>query len=406
MNHAKLKPIYLDHAATTPVSPRVLEAMLPYFTEDFYNPSAMYAAAQHCRATVDGSRKRVAGVLGCRPAEVIFTSGGTESDNAAVKGAAWALRRHGNHIITTEFEHHAVLHTCHQLEKQGFEVTYLPVDRHGLVSVADVEHAITPQTTVVSVILANNEIGVVQPVGEIARAVKAKAKVLGTQIVVHTDAVQAASYLDLTVDHLGVDALSLSAHKYNGPKGVGVLYLRRATPFEPQQVGGSHERNHRAGTENVPGIIGAATALEIAAEDRDATVEHCTALRDRLIHGLQERIHGAHLNGHPTLRLANNVNISFEGTDAQWTLMAMDDAGIAASPGSACRTASLEPSHVLIAIGIPANLAIGTVRMTLGAENTVAEIDRVIEVMPGIIEKVRGATAVGAATANMEVPPA
>ncbi|MSQ25956.1 MAG: aminotransferase class V-fold PLP-dependent enzyme, partial [Dehalococcoidia bacterium] len=308
--------------------------------------------------------------------------------------------------ITTAFEHHAVLHTCHQLEKQGFDVTYLPVDRHGLVSVADVQRAITPQTTVVSVMLANNEIGVIQPVEEIARAAKAKAKALGTQIVVHTDAVQAAAYLDVSVDRLGVDALSLSAHKFNGPKGAGVLYLRRATPFEPQQVGGSHERNHRAGTENVPGIIGTAAALAIAAEARSATAEHCTALRDRLIHGLQARIHGAHLNGHPTLRLANNVSMSFEGTDAQWTLLAMDDAGIAASPGSACRTASLEPSHVLIAIGLPANLAIGAVRMSLGAENTVEQIDRVIEVMPGIIEKVRGATAKGAASLETEALPA
>jgi cysteine desulfurase len=381
--------IYLDHAATTAVHPRVLEAMLPYFSETFHNPSAMYGPAQRARQAVDDARRSVAQVLGCKPAEIVFTSGGTESDNAAIKGAALALRAQGNHIITSAIEHHAVLHTCQFLEKLGFTVTYVPVDRHGLVDVEALEQAIGPKTTVVSIMLANNEVGALQPVREIAALVKAKAKALGTTIVMHTDAVQAAQFMNLDVDGLGVDALSLSAHKFNGPKGAGLLYLRRATPFEPQQTGGSQERDRRAGTENVPGIVGAAAALELAAGQRDSASEHCAALRDRLIRGVQQRIPGAHLNGHPTRRLPNNASFSFEGADSQWTLLALDDAGIGASTGSACRTASLEPSHVLVALGVPANLAIGTLRLTLGPENTMEEVDRVLNVLPGIIENVR-----------------
>ncbi len=388
--------IYLDHAATTAVRPRVLEAMLPYFTEKFFNASGMYARAQECQRAMDASRATIARVLGCRSSEIVFTSGGTESDNTAIRGAAMAQHGAGNHIITCAIEHHAVLHTCHELEKLGFDVTYLPVDGAGMVDPSEVERAVTPQTTVVSLMLANNEIGTIEPVAETASLVKSKAKSLGTNIVVHTDAVQGGGYLDLDVDRLGVDALSLSAHKFSGPKGVGVLYVRRATPLEPQQVGGSHERNRRAGTENVPGIVGAGIALSIAAEERDANVEHCLALRERLIHGIEENIPGAHLNGHRDDRLPNNVNVSFDGTDSQWTLMALDEAGIAASAGSACRTASLEPSHVLVAAGVPASLAIGTLRLTLGPDNTVDDIDRVLSVLPGTIEKVRRTAPAGA----------
>jgi cysteine desulfurase len=388
--------IYLDHAATTAVHPRVLEAMLPYFTEKFFNASGMYGRAQECQRAMDASRATIARVLGCRSSEIVFTSGGTESDNTAIRGAAMAQHGAGNHIITCAIEHHAVLHTCHELEKLGFDVTYLPVDGAGMVDPSEVERAVTPQTTVVSLMLANNEIGTIEPVAETASLVKSKAKSLGTNIVVHTDAVQGGAYLDLDVDRLGVDALSLSAHKFSGPKGVGVLYVRRATPLEPQQVGGSHERNRRAGTENVPGIVGAGIALSIAAEERDANVEHCLALRERLIHGIEENIPGAHLNGHRDDRLPNNVNVSFDGTDSQWTLMALDEAGIAASAGSACRTASLEPSHVLVAAGVPASLAIGTLRLTLGPDNTVDDIDRVLSVLPGTIEKVRRTAPAGA----------
>ena len=381
--------IYLDHAATTAAHPKVVEAMLPFFSDCFYNASSMYGPAQECRQAMENARAIVAEALGCKPSEVIFTSGGTESDNAAVRGAALALREHGDHVITTSVEHHAVLHACHALEKLGFEVTYLPVDSDGLVDLDDLERAIGERTTVVSIMLANNEVGTVQPIADIARLVEAKSKQLGAQVVFHTDAVQGASYLDLDVDTLGVDALSLSAHKFNGPKGVGVLYLRRATPFESQQVGGSHERNRRAGTENIAGIVGLARALSIAVEERDSNREHVLGLRNRLIEGVRERIPGAHLNGSEDRRLPNNVNFSFDGTDSQWTLMALDDARIAASTGSACRTASLDPSHVLMALGVPADLAIGALRLTLGPENTREEIDYVIDTLPGVIESVR-----------------
>ena len=382
-------PIYLDHAATTAVHPNALEAMLPYFTEKFYNPSGTYLLAKECQQALDSSRRSVAQALGCSPNEVVFTSGGTESDNAAIKGTALALEGAGNHIITCGTEHHAVLHTCHALEKLGFAVTYLPVDRYGMIDLAELERAITPQTTVVSIMLANNEIGTIQPIPAISALVKAKAKHLGTTIVLHTDAVQGGGFLDLNVDRLGVSALSLSAHKFNGPKGVGVLYLRRATPFDPQQVGGSHERSRRAGTENVAGAVGAATALTVAAEHRETNMEHCLALRERLIRGIEELVPGAHLNGHREARLPHNVNFSFEGTDSQWTLLALDEAGIAASAGSACLTASLEPSHVLMALGVPAELAFGTLRLTLGPENTVGEVEEVLSLLPSIIQKVR-----------------
>ncbi|MCL0101765.1 cysteine desulfurase [Dehalococcoidia bacterium] len=381
--------VYLDHAATTFVHPKVMEAMLPFFTEKYFNASSMYSEAQACRRSLDISRESVAKALDCKASEVVFTSGGTESDNTAIKGSAMALKESGNHIITTDIEHHAVLHTCHALEDIGFEVTYLPTNPEGIIDPDLVAKAITPRTTVVSVMLANNEIGAIEPISEIASVVHAGAQNFGTNIVLHTDAVQGANYLDLSVGKLGVDALSLSAHKFNGPKGVGILYLRQGTPFEAQQVGGSHERDRRAGTENVAGAVGAAKALEIAVEGRDAVAEHCLSLRERLIEGISARITGSRLNGHRNMRLPNNVNFSFEKTDSQWTLMALDDAGVAASTGSACRTASLEPSHVLTALGVAADWAIGTLRLTVGWDNTVEEIDRVIDILPGIIESVR-----------------
>ena len=381
--------IYLDHAATTAVHPYVLEAMLPFFTEHFFNPSSMYRQAQECRMAIDKSRAAVAAVLGCRPAEIIFTSGGTESDNAAIKGVAFALKDAGNHIITTAVEHHAVLHTCYALQKQGFETTYLPVDQYGMVDLNELEKAITPRTVLVSMMLANNEVGTIQPLAAASALVKQKARSMGSTIMMHTDAVQGGGYLDLNVDRLGVDALSLSAHKFNGPNGVGVLYLRRATPFEPQQLGGSHERDRRAGTENVPGIVGVGKALTIAAEARETNVEHSLRLRDRLIGAIHAGIPGAHLNGHPTMRLPNNVNFSFEKTDSQWFLMALDEEGVAASSGSACNTASLEASHVLTAMGLPADLAIGTLRLTVGPENTFEEIDSVLGLLPRVIQQVR-----------------
>ena len=382
-------PVYLDHAATTPLDPEVLEAMMPYFTERFGNPSSLYTLAQRSRMAMDDARDRVARVLGCRPSEIIFTSGGTESDNTALRGAAFALRQSGNHIITTSIEHHAVLHACHWLEGLGFQVTYLPVDSQGLVDVDELVEAITGQTIVVSVMLANNEIGVVQPLAEIAQRVREKAQELRRSIVVHTDAVQAPGLMDGNVDRLGVDLLSLSAHKFYGPKGVGILYLRRGTPFDPQHLGGGQERQRRAGTENVPGIVGAALALARAEADREETVQRTLRLRDRLIAGIQERAPGARLNGHPTQRLANNVNFSFAGVEAEPVLLGLDMEGIAASSGSACTSASLEPSHVLLALGLTADQARSSLRLTLGKGNTEEEVDHVLSVLPGLIARLR-----------------
>ena len=383
------KAIYLDHSATTPVRREALEAMLPYFGANFGNPSSIYTLAQQARMAMDDAREVVARALGARTGEIVFTSGGTESDNAAVKGAAFALRRLGNHIITTSVEHHAVLHTCHQLEQFGFDVTYLPTDGYGMVSPEDVADAITDRTTVVSVMLANNEIGTIMPVPEIARVVKAEAERRGRTIVMHTDAVQAAGFLDLNVRSRGVDMLSLSGHKFYGPKGVGALYIKRGTPFEPQQQGGGQERQRRSGTENVPLIVGFAEAFKLATQERETAYAHCETLRDRLERGILDSVDGAHLNGHPTLRLPNNVNISFEGIEGEPVLLSLDFSGVYASSGSACSSASLEPSHVLVAIGRSATLAQGSLRFTLGRDNTEDDVDYVLSVLPGMVEKLR-----------------
>jgi cysteine desulfurase len=379
----------MDHAATTPVDERVLAAMMPYFSASFGNPSSIYTLAQESRKAMDESRDAVATVVGARGSEVVFTSGGTEADNLAIKGAALGLRSAGNHIITTAVEHHAVLHACEQLEQFGFEVTYLPVDEHGLVSPANVAAALTDRTVLVSVMLANNEIGTIQPVAQIASLVKQRAARDGRTIVMHTDAVQGAGYLNLNVRDLGVDMLSLSAHKCYGPKGVGALFVRRGTPIEPQIVGGSQERRRRSGTENVPGIVGMATALELAEERRAATVDHCSRLRDQIIQGLTERVNGIRLNGHPTERLANNVNVSFQAVEGEPILLGLDFEGICVSSGSACSSASLEPSHVLLAIGLGADLAQGSLRMTLGHNNTDEDVKMLLEVLPRLVSRLR-----------------
>ena len=381
--------VYMDHAATTPVRPEVMEAMLPYFTHRFGNASSLYTLAQESRRAVDEARESVARVLGCRTSEVVFTSGGSESDNTALKGAALALKQTGNHIITTSIEHHAVLHTCQYLEDTGFRVTYLPVDRDGLVATDDVLKAVTEETILVSVMLANNEIGTIQPVADMARGVKEIAKKLGRTIVFHTDAVQAAGFMDIDVNALGVDMLSLSSHKFYGPKGVGVLYVRRSTPFTPQQFGGAQERQRRAGTENVPGIVGTAVALRLASEERESSSEHCLRLRDSLIQGIQERIERVHLNGHPTLRLPNNVNFSFDGVEGEPILLGLDFAGTAASSGSACTSGALEPSHVLLALGLPADLAQASLRLTLGKDNTQEDVEHVLRVLPELVGRLR-----------------
>ncbi|MSQ21855.1 MAG: aminotransferase class V-fold PLP-dependent enzyme [Dehalococcoidia bacterium] len=381
--------IYMDHAATTGVRPEVLESMLPYFSELYGNPSSLYTLAQESRKAVDESRETVAQILSCRDSEVIFTSGGTEADNTALKGAALALRPTGNHIITTSIEHHAVLHACHFLQNLGFEITYLPVDRYGMVDLRDLDRAINERTVVVSMMLANNEIGTILPVAEAASLVKARAKRMGRTIVFHTDAVQAAGYLDISVKALGVDMLSLSAHKFHGPKGSGILYVKRGTPFTPQTVGGGQERQRRAGTENVPGIVGAARALQLATEEREWLSDHTQRLRDRLILGVQERVARAYLNGHPTERLSNNINFSFEFVEGEPIVLGLDFAGVAASSGSACTSASLEPSHVLIATGLTAELAQSSLRLTLGRENTDEEVDYVLEILPDLVKRLR-----------------
>jgi cysteine desulfurase len=375
--------IYMDHAATTPVHPKALEAMLPYFSEKFGNPSSIYALAREARKALDEAREQVAHILGAKPNEIIFTSGGSEGDNAALKGAAFAAKSKGNHIITTSIEHHAVLHTCHFLEKFGFEVTYLPVDRFGLVDPDEVMRAITDRTILVSIMMANNEVGTIEPIAEIGKLLK------GKNITFHTDAVQAAGALPLDVNELGVHMLTLSAHKFYGPKGVGILYVRRATPFLPQQQGGGQERNRRAGTENVAGIVGMAEALKLAVEHMESNNKYLTRLRDKLISGVLSRIKGAHLNGHPTLRLPNNANFSFEYVEGESILLNLDMMGVAGSSGSACTSASLEPSHVLMAMGIPVEVAHGSLRLTLGTGNTEEEVDHVVSILPGIVEKLR-----------------
>ena len=384
------KTIYMDHAATTPLRPEALDAMLPYFGASFGNPSGIYTLAQEGRKAVDDARETVGQVLGARMSEVVFTSGGTESDNTAVRGAALALKSTGNHIITTGIEHHAVLHTCHSLEQAGFDVTYLDVDSDGLVDPDDVGRAITDRTVVVSVMYANNEIGTVQPIPEIANVVSSEAKRRGRTIVMHTDAVQGAGYLDLNARSLGVDMLSLSAHKFKGPKGVGVLYVRRGTPLEAQQTGGGQERQRRSGTENVPGIVGAAVALSMAEAERDEAIAHTSRLRDRIVQSIFERVDKVRLNGHSTRRLPNNANLSFEHIEGEPVLLGLDLAGISASSGSACSSASLEPSHVLTAIGLTAEQAQGSLRLTLGLDNTDEEVDYLLDVLPGLVHKLRG----------------
>jgi cysteine desulfurase len=363
--------------------------MLPYFSQLYGNPSSIHTVGQEARHALDNARESVARVLHCRTNEVVFASGGTEADNAAIHGAATALQETGNHIITSSVEHHAVLHPCQYLENMGFEVTYLPVDDHGMVSPESVGNAITDRTTLVSVMYANNEIGTINPIGEIAAAVKARAGELDRTIVVHTDAVQAAGFLDLNVRALGVDMLSLSGHKFYGPKGSGVLFVRRGTPFLPLILGGGQERERRSGTENIAAIVGLSVALELADSARSENSIHCAGLRDRIIQRVFSEIPGARLNGHPTHRLPNNVNFSFEGVEGESILLGLDLAGIAASSGSACSSGSLEPSHVLLALGQTAELARGSLRITLGKENSEVEVEYLLKILVDLVYQLR-----------------
>lgn len=383
--------IYLDHAATTRLHPKALEVMLPYLQDAYGNPSGSYALAKQAAKALDEARRDVARTLVAKPQEIIFAGHGTETINAAIKGVAFAQQQAGlgNHIVTASIEHHAVLHSCEYLEKFGFETTYVPVDRHGMVNPDAVASAVNDRTVLVSVMLANNEVGTVEPVAEIADAVRKRAYSMKHRVPVHTDAVQGANALDLSVEKLGVDLLSLSAHKFRGPKGVGILYMRRGTPFLPQESGGGQERQRRAGTENVAGIVGATVALQEAQENHRAYTRTCGALARRLIDGIEASIPGAILNGHPDQRLPNNVNFSFESAESDTMLAALDRRGIAASAGSACTSATWEPSHVLTAMGIPLKVAAGVLRLTIGPENTDEEIDVVLDALPEVVAESR-----------------
>jgi cysteine desulfurase len=380
--------IYLDHAATTPLDPRVLEAMLPYLSEHFGNPSSLYVEAQEARKGLDTSRKTIANHLGARPQEVIFTSGGSESDNLALRGAAYPGRtRDANHIVTTAIEHHAIIHEAERLENEGFEITYLGVDSEGFIDLRELQDAVREDTALVSVMYVNNEVGTIEPIAEAVRAVKEK----NPRTVFHTDAVQAIGSFDVDVDALGVDLLTIGAHKFYGPKGVGALYIRNRTPFLPQQLGGSQEKNRRAGTENVAGIVGMAKAIEMANGELDARTAHYRKLRHKLFSGIPERVPRTHTTGpHDLARRAPfNFSCCFEFIEGETILMALDLAGIAASSGSACTSGSVEPSHVLMAMHVPEDLARGSLRLTVGKDNTEDQIDYVLDTLPEIVERLR-----------------
>ena len=375
--------IYLDYAATTPAHPEVVKTMLPYFTEGFGNPSAIHTCGQEAKGAIEESRDKIARLIGAQNEEIVFTSGGTEADNFALKGVAYANESRGNHIITIPIEHHAVLEVGHFLEKRGFQITCLPVDEYGLVDPDDVRRAITGKTILVSVMHANNEVGTIEPVAEIGKITREAG------VYFHTDAVQTAGHLPLNVDELGVDLLSMSAHKLYGPKGIGALYIRKGTRLVPFMHGGGQERKRRASTENVPGIVGFGRAAEIALREMDKEAERITFLRDKLISGLLARMDHTRLNGHPGQRLPNNVNVSISFVEGESMCLRLDLEGICASTGSACSTGSLEPSHVLLALGLPHEQAHGSLRFSLGKWTTEEEIDRVLDILPRIVAKLR-----------------
>lgn len=385
-------PIYLDHAATTPVRPEVVEAMLPLLTAQFGNPSSAHSFGRAAREALDDAHERLARALGAEAREIVFTSGGTEANNLALKGAAWAGKAKGHRLVTTAVEHHAVSHALSYLEKFGFEVVVVPVDRYGRVDPADIDAAITDRTTVVSVMLANNEVGTIQPVAEIAERVRAHRGVL-----FHVDAVQAAPYLDLDVTALGADMVSLSAHKFEGPKGVGALWIRRGTHILSQQHGGSQERHRRAGTESVAGAVGMAVAYERTVAERPQTVARLAAQRERLAAAVLA-VDGVELTGHPTDRLPGLLSVIVRGVDGGSVALALDLEGIACSVGSACNTGSAEVSHVLSAMGYPADEAAGSLRFSLGRTTTDAEIDEAVRVVPAVIARM--ATAGAAVSAD------
>lgn len=396
--------IYVDHAGTTPVHPDVAAAMAPWQGERFGNASSLHRLGREAAAAIDAARETVAAALNARPGEVVFTSGGSESINTALKGVAFAqqLAGAGNRIVSTAVEHHAVLHTLDYLERFGFEVERVGVNADGLVDPAEVAAAVDAHTVLVSVMLANNEVGAIQPIADVSAAVAERGHALGRRVPLHTDAVQGPGQLSLSVRALGVDLLSISAHKFRGPKGVGALYLRRGTPFLAQQTGGGQERNRRAGTENVAGIVGMAVALELAEGQRERFVAEVGALRDRFLDRVLREIPSSVRNGPDgQARLANNANVRFAGVDGQALLEALDAAGIAASSGSACTTSSWEPSHVLLAMGADQDAAAGSLRVTLGLENTAAEVDAVVDELRRLVPALRDAELSSAASGTV-----
>lgn len=381
--------IYMDNAATTSTRPEVLQEMLPYFTEHFGNPSSIHSVGRDARRAVERARKQVADAIGAEAREIYFTAGGSESDNWALRCASKAAKKKG-HIITSAIEHHAVLHTCEYLEKQGWRVTYLPVDSEGQINPADVENAICDDTALISIMMANNEIGTIQPIREIGQIAK-KAGVL-----FHTDAVQAVGALPIDVNELNVDLLSMSGHKFHGPKGIGVLYIRKGTRISNLIYGGAQERGLRAGTENLPAIVGIGKAIELAVAELPAYTQRLTQLRDRLIDGILAAVPDVRLNGHRTRRLPGNVNVSVRYVEGEALLMRLDLAGVQASSGSACTSGSLDPSHVLLAIGLPHEIAHGSLRLSIGRDTTEADIDYVLEKLPGIVKNLREMSALNA----------
>lgn len=378
-----MRKVYLDNAATTALSPKVLEQMMPYLTTIYGNPSSPHSFGQEARKGVDHARDQVAKALNALPEEIIFTGCGTESDNTVLFGVAERYAKKGNHIITTNVEHHAILHTCEALEKRGVEVTYLPVDENGMVTGEQVANAITDKTILVSIMFANNEVGTIMPIAEVGKACRERG------VLFHTDAVQAVGHVPIDVKAMNIDMLSLSAHKFHGPKGVGALYMKKGIRLPSYVMGGAQERNRRAGTENVAGIVGLGAAIALATQTLEESAARMTRLRDKLIAGIAQRIPEVKLNGHPTMRLPNNVNYSIKYIEGESILLMLDMNGIAASSGSACTSGSLDPSHVLLALGLSHEVAHGSVRLTLSDETTEEDIDYVLDVLPKVAERLR-----------------
>lgn len=378
-----MKTIYFDNAATTPVRKEVLNEIMPYFSDIFANASSVYDIASQSRKAIEKAREQVAKAIGAQKDEIYFTAGGSESDNWAIKGTADALSKKGKHIITTQIEHHAVLHTCEFLEKHGWDITYLPVDEYGLISLDDLKNAIRPDTVLISVMFANNEIGTIEPIAEIGKIAREHG------IYFHTDAVQAAGHVKIDVKEMNIDMLSISGHKLGAPKGIGALYVRKGITISNLIHGGGQEKGKRAGTENTAGIVGLGKAIELAVEEIDETNSYLTMLRERVIKGITENIDFCRLNGHREKRLPGNVNISFEFIEGESLLLLLNSKGICASSGSACTSGSLDPSHVLLAIGLEHEKAHGSLRITLSKENTVEEVDYLIKELIPIVKRLR-----------------